>query len=83
MDMGLGSIEIGSLDPINTLPFDHKSGTPDSQLRLLPDINKPPVDTKSTCALYSLLRGAGLPPEAMQPAHVEQLACVPSGLVVS
>jgi hypothetical protein len=38
---GLGSIEIGSLGPLNTLPFDHKSGSPESQLDLLPDINKP------------------------------------------
>jgi hypothetical protein len=43
----LGSIEIGSLDPINTLPFDHKSGSPESQLRLLPDINKPPIEPLS------------------------------------
>ena len=40
---GLGSIEIGSLGPINTLPFDHKSGSPESLLGLLPDINKPPL----------------------------------------
>ena len=40
---GLGSIEVGSLGPINTLPFDHKSGSPDSQSDLLPDINKPPI----------------------------------------
>jgi hypothetical protein len=40
---GLGSIEIGSLGSSNTLPFDHKSGSPDSQLGLLPDINKPPL----------------------------------------
>ena len=40
---GLGSIEIGSLGPINTLPFDHKSGSPESLVSLLPDINKPPV----------------------------------------
>ena len=39
----LGSIEIGSLGPINTLPFDHKSGSPESLLGLLPDINKPPL----------------------------------------
>src|SRR5829696_6639995 len=39
----LGSIEIGSLCPINTLPFDHKSGSPESQSDLLPDINKPPL----------------------------------------
>jgi hypothetical protein len=44
---GLGSIEIGSLDSINTLPFDHKSGSPESQLRLLPDINKPPIEPLS------------------------------------
>src|SRR5215216_7226330 len=41
---GLGSIEIGSLGPINTLPFDHKSGSPESLVSLLPDINKPPID---------------------------------------
>jgi hypothetical protein len=40
---GLGSIEIGSLGPINTLPFDHKSGSPESLVSLLPDINKPPL----------------------------------------
>src|SRR5215216_2362106 len=39
----LGSIEIGSLGSVNTLPFDHKSGSPESQLGLLPDINKPPL----------------------------------------
>ena len=40
---GLGSIEIGSLSSINTLPLDHKSGPPESQLGLLPDVNKPPI----------------------------------------
>jgi hypothetical protein len=41
---GLGSIEIGSLGPINTLPLDHKSGYPESQLGFFPDINKPPLE---------------------------------------
>jgi hypothetical protein len=41
---GLGSIEIGSLGPINMLPFDPKFGFPESRLGLLPDINKPPVE---------------------------------------
>jgi hypothetical protein len=41
---GLGSIEIGSLNLLNTLPFDHKSGSPESLLGLLPDINKPPIE---------------------------------------
>src|SRR5215216_2331735 len=45
---GLGSIEIGSLGPINTLPFDHKSGSPESLVSLLPDINKPPLAAKTT-----------------------------------
>ena len=40
---GLGSIEIGSLGPIGTLPLDHKAGFPESQFGLLPDINKPPT----------------------------------------
>jgi hypothetical protein len=40
---GLGSIEIGSLGPINRLPFDHTSVCPESLLGLLPDFNKPPV----------------------------------------
>src|SRR5215211_2406508 len=40
---GLGSIEIGSLDLLNTLPFDYKLGSPEPQLGLLPDINKPPL----------------------------------------
>ena len=40
---GLGSIEIGSLGPIGTLPLDHKAGFPESQFGLLPDINKPPL----------------------------------------
>ena len=40
---GLGSIEIGSLGPISTLPLDHKAGFPESQFGLLPDINKPPM----------------------------------------
>jgi hypothetical protein len=40
---GLGSIEIGSLGPISTLPLDHKAGFPESQFGLLPDINKPPL----------------------------------------
>jgi hypothetical protein len=35
----LGSIETASLDLINTLPYEHKSGTLESQLRLLPDFN--------------------------------------------
>src|SRR5215213_7131434 len=39
---GLGSIEIGSLGPPNTLPFDHKSGSPESLVSLLPDMNNPP-----------------------------------------
>jgi hypothetical protein len=39
---GLGSIEIGALGSVNTLPFDHKSVSPESQSDLLPDINKPP-----------------------------------------
>jgi hypothetical protein len=42
---GLGSIEIGSLGPINMLPFDPKFGFPESRLGLLPDINKPPIRT--------------------------------------
>src|SRR5215208_4182329 len=42
--MWLGSIEIGSLGLLNTLPLDHKSGSPESQLGLLPDIKKPPLD---------------------------------------
>jgi hypothetical protein len=29
--------------PINTLPLDHKSGSHESLLGLLPDINKPPL----------------------------------------
>jgi len=32
----LGSTEIGSLGPINTLPLDHKSGSPESLLGLHP-----------------------------------------------
>ena len=40
---GPGSIEIGSLGPINTLPFDQKSSFPESHLSLLTDINKPPI----------------------------------------
>src|SRR5215216_6355273 len=40
----LGSIQIGSLGLINTLPFDHESGSPESLLGLRPDINKPPVE---------------------------------------
>src|SRR5215216_1442920 len=39
----LGSIQIGSLGLINTLPFDHESGSPESLLGLRPDINKPPL----------------------------------------
>ena len=31
------------LRSVNTLPFDHKSGSPESLFGLLPDINKPPV----------------------------------------
>jgi hypothetical protein len=34
---------MGALGPINTLSFDHGSGSPESQLALLPDINKPPL----------------------------------------
>ena len=41
---GLGSIEISSLGPINTLPLDHKPSSPESQSDLLPDINKLPVE---------------------------------------
>src|SRR5829696_6043120 len=44
---GLGSIEIGSLGPINPLSLDHKSGSPESQLGHLPDINKPPLQRVS------------------------------------
>jgi len=44
---GLGSIEKGSLGPINTLLLDHKSGSPQSQLGLLPDINKLPLQQVS------------------------------------
>jgi hypothetical protein len=40
---GLGSMEMDALGSINTLPFDHKLGSPESQSDLLPDINKPPV----------------------------------------
>src|SRR5215208_3576602 len=39
----LGSIEMGAFGPIGTLPLDHKSGSPESQPGLLPDINKPPL----------------------------------------
>jgi hypothetical protein len=35
---------MGALGPIDTLPFDHKSGSPKSQSGLLPDIDKPPLD---------------------------------------
>src|SRR5215212_10943636 len=67
---GLGSIEIGSLGPINTLPFDHKSGSPESLVSLLPDINKPPVEqrgaagrsTRSETCHGSLLRAERFPP---------------------
>ena len=34
---------MGALGPIDTLPLDHKSGSPESQSGLLPDINKPLV----------------------------------------
>src|SRR5829696_6422505 len=44
----LGSIEIGVLGPINALSFDYRSGSPESQLALLPDINKPPVICSSS-----------------------------------
>jgi hypothetical protein len=37
-------IEVGSLGPTNTLPLDHKSGSPESQSSLLTDINKPSLD---------------------------------------
>jgi hypothetical protein len=40
---GLGSIEIGFLRPIITLPLDRKSGSPESHASLFPDINKPPL----------------------------------------
>jgi hypothetical protein len=40
---GLGSIEIGSFRSINTLPLDHKSGSPEWLLDLLPDINISPI----------------------------------------
>jgi hypothetical protein len=50
----LGSIEIGALGPINTLSFDHGSGSPESQLALLPDINKPPVGRFLFSALLSV-----------------------------
>jgi hypothetical protein len=39
----LGSIELGLLGSVNTLPFDYKSGSPESQSSLLPDINKLPI----------------------------------------
>jgi len=34
---------MGAFGPIRTLPLDHKSGSPESQPGLLPDINKPPL----------------------------------------
>src|SRR5215211_3970942 len=39
----LGSIEMGAFGPIGTLPLDQKSGSPESQPGLLPDIYKPPL----------------------------------------
>jgi hypothetical protein len=50
---GLGAIERGALDPINMLLLDPKTGSPESYLGLLPDINKPP--------LYRLHKSAALP----------------------
>jgi hypothetical protein len=44
---GLGSIEIGALGSVNTLPSDHKSVTPESPSRLLTDINKPLLEHAS------------------------------------
>src|SRR5215203_6408888 len=42
-DMWIRIERNSSLGPINTHPFDHKSGSPESLLGLLPDINKPPI----------------------------------------
>jgi len=55
---GLGSIEIGSLGPINTLPFDHTSVCPESLLGLLPDINKPPLARQDLMATLDITQQA-------------------------
>jgi len=40
------------LSLLNTLPFDHKSGSPESLLGLLPDINKPPIEGEWSALSY-------------------------------
>src|SRR5215217_8873730 len=62
----LGSIQIGSLGLINTLPFDHESGSPESLLGLRPDINKPPVGRGKVLSLS--LSDRGLPPASKHAA---------------
>ena len=55
-DMGLGSIEIGSLGPLKTLPLDHTSGSPESLLGLLPYINKLPLELRQGEVVRSIHR---------------------------
>jgi hypothetical protein len=68
---GLGSIGIGAAGSINTLQFEHKSGSPESQLGLLPDFNKPPLQRPSK-ALTQMRACCRLP--AVRP-HIARTAC--------
>jgi hypothetical protein len=64
---GLGAIDIGSLGPINTLSLDHKSGSPESYLGHLPDINKLPVVALEF--IYTFLRNGALASFAPSPTR--------------
>ena len=65
---GLGAIDIGSLGPINTLSLDHKSGSPESYLGHLPDINKLPV-VVALEFIYTFLRNGALASFAPSPTR--------------
>jgi len=62
-----------------TLCFDHKAGSPESLLGLLPDINKPPLVLRSSKAVYIsawLDRRAGR--EEIEPKLLR--ACAPQNI---
>ena len=68
---------------LNTLPFDHKSGSPESRLGLLPDINKPPLLRHSSKVVHKtpppMPRRSGRPsPYPRFRPMIELFGCYPS-----